>query len=329
DLGLWNAFSLSVDVFRERIENMVVGATGSIPVYQGVPLDNYPSVNAGTFENKGIEVTVNYTKTFSPELSVSVGGMFSYAKNTILDWNESVRTEDYAFRNWEEGYSFGQQFGYLVDYSNGNGFFNSQAELDESNLVYDFGSPRIGDLKYRDLNSDGQIDERDRAPVGTGAIPSTVFSFSGGLTFRSFDLSFLFQGIGKYETMLGGIGIWETEFDGVFGAMHANAWTAERFASGAPISWPALSLATTVNHELSDFIVYDRSYLRLKNLELGYTLPLSVSRSISAEKIRFILSGQNLLTWDNMKSDDFGPEGGGYAAFPVYRVYSLGVNVVF
>lgn len=329
DLGLFDALSLSVDVFRERMDNMVVDALATIPLYQGVPLQYYPAVNEGSFGNKGYEITARYTKTLGRNFSLFAGGMFSYAKNTVLDWNEALKTEDYAYRKWEEGYSYGQQFGYLVDYTGGNGFFNSQQELDNSGLDYGFGEPRVGDLKYRDLNADGKIDERDKAPVGTGLIPRVTYAFSGGVTYKSFELSLLFQGVGQYATMLEGTGIWETEFDGVFGALHLQAWTQERYDNGEPITWPALSLAKTVNHEPSDFVLYDRSYLRLKNLELAYTLPQPVSEAIRAEKVRCIFSGQNLLTRDKMKSDDFGPEGGGYASFPVYRVYSLGVQVIF
>ncbi|MCL4483258.1 MAG: hypothetical protein M1445_11750, partial [Bacteroidetes bacterium] len=89
-----------------------------------------------------------------------------------------------------------------------------------------------------------------------------------------------------------------------------------------------LNIAQSVNHQASDYYNYNRSYLRLKNLELAYTLPASMAQAISVAKVRFLLSGQNLITWDNMKSNDFGPEGS-YTTFPVYRVFNLGVNVSF
>ena len=329
DLGLFKSLSVSVDVFKERMNNMVVSAFSTIPLYQGVPLNFYPQTNSGTFENKGYELGINYSKAISKDFTVFVGGMFSYARNKVVNVNEALKTKDYPYRKWLEGYSYGQGFGYLVDYSNGNGFYNTQAELTSSNLNYGFGKPRLGDLKYQDLNGDGKIDERDKAPIGNGTMPTTVYSFSGGVTYKSFDLNFLFQGIGKYETRIGGIGVWETDFDGVFGSLHSQAWTKERYESGATITSPALSLAKTVNHEASDYNIYNRCYLRLKNMEIGYTLPAGLSKAISTEKIRFLLSGQNLITWDKMKSKDFGPEGGGYAAFPVYRVYNIGVNVIF
>lgn len=329
DLGLFKAINLSVDVFKERMDNMVVSALATIPLYQGIPLNNYPIINSGTFENKGLEIALNYNKNISKDLSVFAGGTIAYAKNKIVNWNEAQRTEDYAYRKWEEGYSYGQTFGYLVDYSNGNGFFNTQTELDQSKLAYGFGTPRLGDLKYRDLNGDNKIDDRDKAPIGNGALPKAYYSFSGGLKYKNFDVSILFQGIAKYASVIQGLGVFETPYDGVFGSLHGQAWTKERYESGAKITSPALSLAKTVNHEVNDYYNYDRSYLRLKNLEIGYTLPLGVSKVISAEKLRVLVSAQNLITWDKMKSKDFGPEGSDYASFPVYRVLNVGINVVF
>ncbi|WP_353722001.1 SusC/RagA family TonB-linked outer membrane protein [Dyadobacter sp. 676] len=329
DFGLMNAWSVSVDVFRERMDNMVVGALSTIPLYQGIPLDNYPKINAGIFENKGVDINVGYTKMFTKDFSVHAGLMLSYARNKIISWNEARKTEDYAYRNWEEGYAFGQTFGYRVDYSNGNGFFNSQQEIDNSNLTYSFGTPRPGDLRYQDLNADGKIDERDKAPMGNGTIPTTIYGVSAGFTYKNFDVSLLFQGVGNYSSVYEGTGVFETDYDGVFGSLHRNAWTPERYAAGEKITSPALSLARTVNHEASDYYLYDRSYVRLKNVELSYKLPLALSKLIRADQVRVLVSGQNLVTWDKMKSGDFGPEGDGYLAFPVYRVYNAGISVTF
>ncbi|SEW51242.1 SusC/RagA family TonB-linked outer membrane protein [Chitinophaga arvensicola] len=329
DLGLFHALTISVDVFKEKMTNMVVAVSSKVPLYQGVPLGNYPRMNAGTFENKGYEIALNYTKDLSRDLNISLCGQFSYQKNTIINWNEANRTADYAYRKREEGFSFGQEFGYLVDYSNGNGFFNSAEEITSSKLSYSMGKPRVGDLIYKDLNGDHIIDDRDKAPIGNGMLPRQVYAISGGVRYKAFDLNFLFQGTGEFSSIYGGQGVYETDYDGVFGARHANAWTPERYANQEPISYPALSLKKSVSQEANDFFSYNRSYIRLKNIEIGYTLPASVARRITAEKIRVLLSGQNLFTWHHMKSDDFGPEGGGYTSFPVYKVYNIGVSVGF
>src|SRR3546814_4324238 len=101
------------------MENMVVPAVGTVPMYQGVPLDNYPALNSGVFENQGYEIAASFEKTLKRDLHVYIGGSFSYAKNKVINQGEALRTEDYAYQKWQEGYSFGQEFGYLVDYSNG------------------------------------------------------------------------------------------------------------------------------------------------------------------------------------------------------------------
>lgn len=328
DLGLFNSLSVSVDVFRERMENMMVGAVSTVPVYQGIPLDNYPNRNEGIFENKGYEITANYTRPINKDLTVSLGGSLSYTRNTIVLWNEALRTEDYAYRKREEGYSCGQAWGYLVDYSNGNGFYNSQSEITNDNLTYSMGTPRLGDLRYKDLNNDQVVDEKDKAPIGSGFLPRYYYGINGTVTYKSFDLSFLFQGVGKWSSIYGGTGVYETSYDGVYGSLHRNAWTQERWSNDEKITAPALSLNKSTSHEASDYYQYNRAYLRLKNIEIGYTLPTRISKLLSASKVRAILSGQNLLTWDKMKSNDFGPEGN-FESIPVYRVYNIGVSVVF
>lgn len=328
DLGLFNSITFTGDLFKERMENMIVSAVSTIPSYQGIPLGHYPRLNEGIFENRGYELGLRFDKTINDKTSFYIEGMYSKNRNTIISWNEAKRTEDFKYRLREEGNSYGQQFGYLVDYTKGNGFFNSQAEIDESGLEYAFGKIRVGDLRYQDLNEDGIIDLRDVGPLGNGIIPRVTYSFSGGLVHREFDLNFIFQGLGDYSTLIWGDGIWETSSGGMFSSLHQNAWTEERFKNGQEITWPALSTEKSVSHEGSDFINFNKSYLRLRNLELGYTFKRSLTSKLGIDQIRLVLSGQNLLTWDKMKSKDFGPEGGGYLSFPVYRVYNFGINLV-
>ncbi|MGO3805516.1 MAG: SusC/RagA family TonB-linked outer membrane protein [Sphingobacterium sp.] len=327
DLGLFNAITFTADIFKEDMDNMIVGAVATIPSYQGIPLGNYPKLNEGVFENKGYELSLRFDRRVNDRLSYFLAGIFSKNHNKVIRWNEAERTADFAYRIREEGYSFGQEFGYLVDYSQGNGFFNSQAEIDASGLSYGFGDIRVGDLRYQDLNEDGTVDERDQGPVGNGLIPQITYSFSGGFQYDAFDLNFIFQGLGNYSSMMDGNGIWETANGGMFTALHQNAWTQERYDNGQTISWPALSTEKSVNHEKSDFVNFDRSYLRLRNLEIGYSLSNNNIKRIGFDQIRIVLSGQNLFTWDKMKTKDFGPEGAGYMSFPVYRIYSFGVNL--
>ncbi len=325
DLTLLNNFSLSFDLYRERTENGVTSATSKTPEYQGVPLGNYPRTNVGIFENKGYEVSLGFNKDVTRDLNINLGGWLAHNKNKVIFWDESQRAGDFAYPIRQEGYPVGQEWGYIVDKSNGNGYFNSQEEIDNSGLVYEIGTPSPGYLKYYDLNADGKINDKDRAPLGHGALPHFFYAFNGGFKYKNFDMSVLFQGIADYWKIDQTLGRTEYSFEGVYTEWHKSAWTAERYANGEEIKYPALSAKKNSNHEPSNFFLEDKSYLRLKNLEIGYTFDLF-------KGMRLYFSGQNLFTWDKLKHDVYGPEGhfsGGIEGIPVYRLYNVGLSINF
>ncbi|MDR1865338.1 MAG: SusC/RagA family TonB-linked outer membrane protein, partial [Bacteroidales bacterium] len=329
DLGLFEQFTVGFDYYTHKVDNMLISSSGTTPIYQGIPLSNYPKLNNGRMENKGFELEAGYNKSFSPDLSVYASLAFSRSKNKVIAVNESPLAEDYAYRYRTEGYPIGQQWALLVDYANGNGMFNSQAELDNSNLTYTSGTPRVGDLIYQDLNGDGTIDERDMAPAGSPSIPERVYSFNGGFRYKNVELGFLFQGVGNTSFFYTGLGANESVYQGVFSDMHQNAWTPERYAAGEKITFPALSLSQSTNHTNNDFFLMDGSYVRLKNVELAYSLPVKISRKIAAERIRFSLNAQNLFTIDNVKSKYVDPEIRNMETFQPFRVYNIGVSLTF
>ncbi|MDR1102721.1 MAG: hypothetical protein LBL42_03085 [Tannerella sp.] len=328
DLTLYNSLSVSVDLFREKMSNMVSSATAITPEYLGIPLGNFPRANTGIFENKGYEIAVTYAKEVNKDISFSVGGWLAHAKNKIIYNDESELAEDFVYRKRSEGFSVGQAFGYLVDDHNGNGYFNSREELEQSNLVYEIGAPRVGDLKFYDLNNDGIVNDKDRVPLGHGNIPRYYYAFDAKVVAGNFDLNVLFQGIGDYYTIDMQVGRTEYGYEGIYSEWHKNAWTAERYAAGEKITCPALATKVNSNHEENSFFLEDKSYLRLKNVEIGYTFPRRISKLIRAEKIRLALSGQNLLTWHRLTTGEYGPEGD-YTTIPVYRLYNIGLSVKF
>lgn len=333
DIGLFNGFTFSFDYFREKTDNFLIRATSVIPEYQGIPLGNYPSTQQGKYENSGYEISANYYKRFNADWAFHVGGWVSYARNKIIYQDETQLGEGYAYRKTSEGFPWGTTFGLLVDYSNGNGFFNTQEELDNYECSYGgtLKAPRLGDLIYKDLNGDYIIDEKDYAPINYGGVPEVFYAFNAGFTYKSFEFNIMFQGLGRYKTAGYQSSLYlGRDYDGVYNPMLENAWTPERYASGAKITSPALSAAATSSDQMTnDYYVEDRAYLRLKNVEIAYTLPLKVSKKISADKIRFSLSGQNLVTWSKMKNKDIDPEIGVLHSLPVYRVYNIGVSLLF
>ncbi len=328
DLTVLHGLDISFDWYKSVCDNMLVNSAGRVPIYQGVNLGNYPRTNDGKMESHGYEISANYTHNIG-DWTFYVGGAFSFNKNKVISIGESPYSEEYAYRYRTEGYPLGQSWGYLIDYSNGNGIFNFKEELEAYGLKYGFGTPRVGDFIYKDLNDDGVIDEKDQAPIGYSGIPQHGYSISAGFNWKGLELNLLFQGVGKVSRTMSGIGVFENSYQGVFNDIHMNAWTAERWNNGERIDYPALSLGESTNHVANSFFIWDASYFRLKNAELAYTLPANISKKIRAEKIRISLSGQNLLTFDKMKSKHIDPETGAMNVFQPYRVYNIGLNLTF
>ncbi len=329
DLGLFNAITVGVDYFKDKVDNMLVNSASRIPVYQGIPLAYYPKLNNGEMENKGFEISLGFNKQFNKDLAVFAMVNFMQAKNKVISINESPLSEEHAYRYRTEGYSVGQQWGLKIDYSNGNGMFNSDNELINSDLVYSFGYPRLGDFIYQDLNNDNIIDDKDLAPMGYSRIPEQEYSFTGGVNWKDWEFSFLFQGVRNCSQFVGGVGVYEDSYQGVYSDMHLNAWTPERYANGEEISFPALSLSPSTNHVNNDFFLADCSYLRLRNIEIARTFPINISKKSEHESIRIAFNAQNLFTIDNMPSDYLDPEIGSMTTFNPYRVYNIGVNINF
>lgn len=329
DLGLFNMFTIGVDYFKDEVVNMLVSSSSTIPVYQGIPLGYYPKLNNGRMENKGYEVSLRFNKQFTKDLSAYAAFNFMQAKNKIISINESPYSDEYAYPYRTEGFRYGQLWGYKVDYSNGNGMFNSETELTNSNLDYSFGTPRLGDLIYQDLNNDNEINEKDLAPIGYSRIPEQEYSFTGGINWQNWELSFLFHGVSHASQFLSNIGTFEYLHQGVYNDIHLNAWTPERYSAGEEISFPALSLSPSTNHVNNDFLLMDRSYIRLRNLELARTFPINISKNAEKETIRIAINVQNMFTIDNVKSKYIDPEIGSMSTFQPYRVYNIGVNINF
>jgi len=329
DLGLWNQFTLNVDYFTHKVNNMLINSSSRIPEYQGIPLNYYPKLNDGVMENKGVELSLGYNKTFTKDFSVFAQANFMQAKNKVIDINEASKGDDYAYPYRSQGYALGQLWGYKIDYQNGNGMFNSAEELANSGLDYSFGSPRVGDFIYQDLNADGIIDERDMAPMGYARLPEQEYSLTAGATWKNWEFSFLLHGVNHASQFLSGIGAYENLGKGIFNDIHLHAWTPERYAAGETISYPALSLSPSTNHVANDYFLSSRSYLRLRNLTIAYQLPESLSQRIKSERIRVAFTAQNLFTFDRMRSKYVDPEIGSMSTFQPYRVFNLGLSANF
>ena len=261
---------------------------------------------------------------------MSVTGDFAWNKNEIIDANDlDYSSIGYYYPFRKTGYSIGQKFGYLIDYSNGNGFFNSRQEIEDHNLVYQDIAPRVGDFIYRDLNGDGLIDERDKAPLdGVKTMPNFMAGASVQMKYKNFDLYIQLQGETGRNAFYNGLGVFENQAQGVYLAMHRNAWTPERYAAGEKIEYPALTSTTSSSLLANEFFVSKANYLRLKNVTLGYSLPDKIVKKMKMNQFRIYITGQNLLSMTDLKFKGFDPESTSIDSF-VYRMFNFGLNINF
>jgi len=326
DLGLFNQFQVSFDAFKETMDNGVAQSTALVPSYQGISLGAFPLTNLGKYENKGWELAVSYMKRINADWAVNFAGHLDYNKNKVIYVGEAELDETYAYRHRTEGYAYGTTWGYQTDWSNGNGLFNFQDEIDGS-AKYSFGTPRVGDIKYKDLNNDNVIDEKDLAPIDEGSLPRYNFGFNAGFSFRNFEVNLLFQGLGKYTRNYQSLISNMSSYDGMYSEAHLGAWTSEKWLNDEAITFPALSTKATTNNQTNDYLMRNASFIRLKNAEVAYKMPRKVCDALNASAFKVYLSGENLFTIDDLPVDM--PVEGSYNAFPVCRMVRLGINLSF
>ncbi|MDR1742286.1 MAG: TonB-dependent receptor [Dysgonamonadaceae bacterium] len=324
---LFNSFNFSADLFYERRNNILIPATGLVPTgvfgTGGVYVSGIlPKINAGEIENKGFELTLGYQKQLNNNFYLNAQANTAFNRNKVLYVSEVLLPESYAYRLRSTGYRLGQPFGLETA-----GFFNTEQELldwyDQSGIG---ATPKLGDLKYKDKNGDGIITEEDQVPIGDPEVPEWTFGAAVSLQYKNFDFSMMWQGVAGRSYYLTGQRIWETYN---FNEWHKEAWSQERLDAGLPITYPRLEPGSNASKQGSDFWLRDGSYVRLKNMELGYTLPQRWSEKIGSSAVRFYLNGLNLLTFDRYPVKYQDPEQNNELLYPVFKAYNAGINISF
>ncbi|MHB1178035.1 MAG: SusC/RagA family TonB-linked outer membrane protein [Daejeonella sp.] len=330
DLQLLKRLDITFDYFLENRSSILI-SRGTVPEFQGVPLGNIPKVNMGLVDNHGYEFELTYNKPLAKDLFLILRGNYGYNQNIVKFMDETIRDESYSSRYTGTGYPLGQPFGYKIDYSNGNGYFNSKQELDDylAKTTYGFGAPRVGDFKYLDLNGDGVISDKDQVAIGNSNIPSVSYGLTLNLQYKSFDFTTFFQGVSKYSSNYAQQGVYEYIIRGTYFGYHKSAWTPERYANGEKITYPALSTRSNTNHVANDFFIMDRSFIRLRNIELAYTLPKETLKVIGIQRLRVYASAQNLFTWDKLRMNHLDPENNSSLGYPVTKMTNFGASITF
>ena len=320
EIGLFDKVEIIADYFSERRKNILM-TRAHVPSFIG--LQTNPSANVGEAKSHGFEASVDYNHSFSNGMWLMVRGNFTYATSEYSKYEEP----DYSDTPWRrrEGNSLAQTWGYVAER-----LFVDEADVANSPVQsFDNQKAMAGDIKYKDINGDGQITETDMVPIGYPTSPEIIYGFGFSAGYKGFDLSCFFQGSARSsfwidpENTAPFIGNQRT----LLKAYADDHWSEENRNLYA--LWPRLSATKrTNNYQKSTWFMRDGSFLRLKSVEMGYTIPEKITKKAHISMLRFYLSGTNLLTFSKFKLWDV-EMGGKGLGYPVQMVINAGVQLNF
>lgn len=305
EIGLWNSLELQIDFFKDYRKNIFIQRS-IIPTQAG--FIKTPYANYGKVENTGMEMSLTYNKKFTKDFSMSLRGNFTYAKNKITECDEPESVK--GTHRSRTGESVKTLYGYFADGLYADEDFNVDGSLKEELPVPTLSNEvRPGDIKYLDKNGDGFITEADKGYIGGTTVPRLIYGFGGNFQYKNFDLGIFFQGSGDYYRMIGGedgdedlgfIPGGGQEIRSNIFSNYNDRWTEENPSQN--VFWPRLSYGPNTNNSVaSTWWKKDMSFLRLKMLEVGYSLPRSITDKMHANSIRFYISGNDLFYFSKFK----------------------------
>lgn len=325
EFTLFDDLNVIAEYYTERRKN-ILQERASIPASMGLWVT--PSANLGEAKGSGVDLSMDYNKFFANKSWLQLRANFTYATSEYITYEDY----DYPGAPWKQkvGYPTNQIWGYIAE-----GLFVDDNEV--ANSPVQFGEYGAGDIKYRDLNKDGKITELDMSPIGYPKEPEIVYGFGASYGYKNWDISAFFQGLAResfwidynqmspyFNTMKSGEQIGHNALAKVIADNHWSEDNRDAYAL-----WPRLSPTSIENNsKRSTWFMRDGGFLRLKQLEIGYTIPERITRKAGIKSLRFYLTGNNLLCFS--KFDLWDPEmaesGLGY---PIQRVYNVGLNLTF
>ena len=324
----------SLDYFNKVTTNILL--TPVVPTVFGGAV---AKENAGEMRNQGWEATIGYrakTGDFRHNLSLNMAD----SKNEVINFggNEQINSSDQMLKIIREGEALGSYFGYKTD-----GYFNNYEEIASSALPVG-ATVQPGDVRYEDYFEDGVIDEKDRQVLGN-AFPRYTFGLNYNLEWKGFDLGLLIQGVGKRDMFLRGelVEPFHSNYSYVMYTHQLDYWTPTNLDARWPrLSSPGSASNTNNYQKSSDIYIFNAAYLRLKNIQIGYTLPTQLTSRVGIKKLRVNVNAQNLFTLSNVsfidpESSEFGNNMGGTGGagansgrnYPTLKYYGFGLDLEF
>lgn len=321
EFGLFNGLlNGNVDVFYEK-RNDILTTYQTRPEWVGV---NMAAGNLGKTTNKGYEIELKHHNTIGKDFDYTVGFTFSHAKNEITSKDEPALMTEYRK---QEGHPIGQYYGLVCD------GFVTQADIDGGQLpTSTFGNVQVGDLKYRDINNDGFIDERDETFIGYSDVPENMFALTLGANYKGWGFSVMFQGVNKVSRYYDAEAMYAFVNGGKVKEHHLQRWDPAQSEEYnlANAKYPLLHYDSYGDHNQrqNSFFLKNGAFVRLKNIELSYTLPKEWIKVVGMSNCRLYVNANNLVTWDHLDGLT-DPESNGSNRYPIMKTVNFGVNINF
>lgn len=309
DITLFEKLALVVDVFNE-VRSGIFMQRRVIPAESGI-VGSLPFSNLGKVRNEGIDVTLDYNERLGRNIDLSIRGTFTFNRNTLLERNEPQLPHEYLS---EIGKPLNRHFGLVA-----LGLFKDQADIDNSPEQTYTPNLKPGDIKYADLNGDGRIDDLDRKQMGFPTVPQIVYGFGASLRVNKMDFSFLFQGIARTSLMMNNIHPFNSDQTSLFDFIAKDYWSEANPNPNAKYPRLVSNLNDHNNFKSSTYWLRDGSFLRLKNVEIGYTYKF----------VRLYISAQNALTFSPFRNWDPEQGGGNGLGYPPQKLLSAGAQFSF
>lgn len=326
--NMWNGLlGLELDVFYMKTTRSLEGQSGKFPPSLGSYFPGY--INYGSHDNRGFELVLTHHNKIR-DFNYHVRGNLSWARNKILKVTEDANVPIYKRAT---GQSMGRYLGFVAE-----GLFQSEEEIAHSALFEGSTNTKPGDIKLKDINGDGKITwDQDMVPIGRSSIPEMVFGLNLGAEWKGFDFSMFWQGAAMFDVNLCGIydsGIRDDTF--YTRPFYADGNTPYYLVEGSwrpdnpNAKFPRLGIEARDNGgKFSSWWVKDGTYLRLKSVQLGYTLPKKLTEKAGFRTIRAYVSGGNLLTICGLDYMDPEMPGVNQGYYPQQRTYEFGLNITF
>ena len=326
EIGLWDCVNIQADYFHEKREDIFMQRK-TIPETAG--FNTNPWANFGIVKNQGFDASLEVNKSFGKDFFLSLRGNFTFSRNEIVEYDESETMKQTT--RARTGNPLNTYYGLKAI-----GLFQEEDFKADGTLVngipdHTFEPVKPGDIRYEDTNHDGKVDAYDYQPIGRPSVPEIVYGFGFSARWKSFDLSAFFQGSTNVSNMIQGDLLIPGSGGGGLGNIYANC--DDRWDPSDPyrqVFWPRLSTNKSSNNmQYSTWWLKDVSYLRLKNLEVGYTFPKKWQKAAMMRDARIFFRGSNLLTWAAFDMWDPEINSSDGMKYPLMKVYSFGFQVTF